>query len=299
MVDMQGKTVLITGGTDGLGKEAAIKLATMGATVLVTGRDRNKGEAVVRKLQREHDTDAGELFIADFASQSAVCHLAEKVAARYDRLDVLINNAGLGLTERTLTDAGIEMTFAVNYLASFLLTHCLLPQLRAAESGRIINVSSGLHYDGTIDFDDLHGTQDYDGWEAYRQSKLAIVLFTYELADRLQGTEITANCLEPGPIPGTNLSRGFPWYLRVAFGVWSRLPERFVRTPENGAETYVYLATSPEVATVTGKYFADEQPKQSAPLSYDTEMQERLWNLSADRAGLSSTVELDAATDHM
>ncbi|GAA0236045.1 SDR family oxidoreductase [Haladaptatus pallidirubidus] len=292
MANMNGKTVLITGGTDGLGKEVAGKLASLGSTVLVTGRDRSKGETVVRELQQEYGTNAVKLFIADFSSQEEVRHLAKEIAGRYDRLDVLINNAGLGKTEQTLTDDGYEMTFAVNYLAPFLLTHCLLPQLRAAKSSRIINVSSGYQADGELNFDDLHGRKEYDAWDAYSQSKLAIVLFTYELADQLKNTEITVNALEPGLVPGTSFARHLPWHWKFGFHVLSRLPARFVRTPKKGAETYVYLAASPEVTGITGEYFVDKQSKQSAAKSYDSELRKRLWDVSVELTGVSSNIPI-------
>lgn len=284
--DVRGKTVLLTGGTSGIGKEAATEIARRGATVLVTGRNRSKGEAAVEEIRRRSANEAVDLLVSDFASQDDVRQLAQAVSDRFDRLDVLINNVGLGRFERHVTEDGIEMTFAVNYVSHYLLTNLLLPVLEAAPSARIINVSSGLHADGELDFDDLHRSRSYDGWEAYRQSKLAMVLFTYELARRLEETDVTVNCLEPGFVPGTSLFRDTPWYYRVGFWLLDLLPGQFVRTTGKAAETYVYLASSPEVADVTGRYFLDSRPTRSAPQSYDKEAQRRLWDVSIELASL-------------
>lgn len=286
MVDMHGKTAVVTGGTDGLGREAALKLAERGATVLVTGRDRCKGERLLEAIRREHGPDSAELFLADFSSQADVRRLARAIADEHDRLDVLVNNAGLAVPDRRLTDDGVELTFAVNYLAAFLLTHELFPRLRAAGRSRVVNVSSGTHRSGTIDFDDLDRAAGYTWLDAYKQSKLALVLFTYELARRLDGTGVTVNCLEPGPVPGTNLGREYPWYVRAAFGLWSRLPGGLVRKPAAVADAYVYLAASPDVEGVTGTYFADDRPTRSAPETYDVGVQRRLWDASVELTGV-------------
>lgn len=270
---MKGKTVLITGSTDGIGKQTALQLARMGANVLIHGRNHEKGKAVQKEISKLSGNNDLELFIADLSSQSQVRGLASEVQERHDRLHVLINNAGMFQKERWLTEDGIEMTFAVNYLAPFLLTNLLLNLLKESAPSRIINVASIAHESAIINWDNLQGERYYDGYDAYALSKLCIVLFTYALAERLNGKGVTTNCLHPGVIRTKLLREGFGDYPGD--------------TPEKGARTSVYLASSPEMKGVSGKYFENQRPARSSTISYDKVLQERLWKISEKLTGLA------------
>jgi NAD(P)-dependent dehydrogenase (short-subunit alcohol dehydrogenase family) len=293
--DGEERIALVTGSTDGIGRESALGLARQGATVLVHGRDREKGQALTDRIERETDGSA-VLLLADFADREAITELAGTIAARYDRLDVLVHNAGATFQERGETDAGIERTFAINHLAPFLLTHRLLPLLEASAHARIITTSSGLHRRATIDFENLGMEGGYDGLEAYGRSKLANVLFTYELARRLDPASITANAFGPGFVPGTGLSRGASRWFRLATGALGRLPDSLLgalpgpaKSIEEGARTPIYLASGPEVKYVSGQYFESCSPVLSAPQSYDPGTARRLWEVSAEMVDLSVT----------
>lgn len=275
---MAGKTVLITGGTGGIGKATAIGLATMGARVAVVGRDAERTRAAVADIAAASANAAVDGYVADLSSQADVRRLAGEVLDAYPRLDVLVNNVGGFWATRHVTADGLERTFALNHLAGFLLTRLLLERLQASAPARIVTVSSGAQSMGRLDFDDLQGERDYSGQRAYNASKLANVMFTYELARRLEGTGVTATVLHPG-------------VTRTAFG--SEDPARswrfmmplvmpFMKTPAKGAETPVYLASSPEVEGVTGAYFANRRPKTSNTLSYDTGAAARLWRVSEE-----------------
>ncbi len=268
---------LITGGSSGVGKATALGLANTGATVVVIGRDRSRGEAAVTEIKERSGNAAVDLMLADLSSQESIRLLARDLTDRYGRLHVLINNAGVFLSKRTLTVDGIETTFAVNHLAPFLLTNLLLDVLKASAPARIINVTSSGERSGTINFDDLQGEGRYRGFRAYNQSKLAMVLFTYELARRLEGTGVTANCVHPGVVV-TNLGRG----TSGSFGLLLGLMRPFFSSPEKGAETSIYLASSPEVEGVSGKYFAKKAEARSSERSYDEATARRLWQVSAD-----------------
>ena len=290
--DTSGKVALVTGSTDGIGRETALGIARQGATVLVHGRDREKGRALTDRIERETDGSAA-LLLADFADREAVEELAAAIAERYDRLDVLVHNAGATFQERGETDAGIERTFAINHLAPFLLTHRLLSLLDASAHARVITTSSGLHRRATIDFEDLGIKEEYDGLEAYGRSKLANVLFTYELARRLDPASITANAFGPGFVPGTRLNREASRRFRLATGALGRLPDTLlsalpgpVNTIEEGARSPIYLATDPEVKYVSGHHFENRSPVLSAPESYDPHTARRLWEVSAEMADL-------------
>jgi NAD(P)-dependent dehydrogenase (short-subunit alcohol dehydrogenase family) len=219
--------------------------------------------------------------LADLSSQEQIRRLADDFKAAYPRLDVLINNAGVFRSERITTADGIEMTFAVNHLAYFLLTNLLLDVLKASAPSRIVNVSSGAQSNGTIDFDDLQGEKGYKGTKAYSQSKLANVLFTYELARRLEGTGVTANCLHPGAVR-TNFGSGSSG----VFGFMVRALRPFIISPEKGAETSIYLASSPEVEGVSGRYFVKKAEARSSDVSYDERLARRLWKVSAELTNL-------------
>src|SRR5215216_4118225 len=261
---MDGKVCLITGATSGIGKATAMGLANMGASVVMVGRDRGRGEAVMAEIKEKSSNASVDLMLADVSSQEEIRRLADEFKEAYPRLDVLINNAGVFRSKRITTADGIEMTFAVNHLAYFLPTNLLLDMLKASAPSRIVNVSSGDHSNATIDFDDLQGEKGYKGAKAYSQSKLATVLFTYELARRLEGTGITANCLHPGVV-GTNLGSG----VSGVFGFMVRALTPLMKSPEKGAETSIYLASSPEVEGLSGRYFIKKAEARSSDVTYD------------------------------
>jgi retinol dehydrogenase-14 len=274
---MVEKVCLITGATSGIGKATAMGLANMGASVVMVGRDRGRGEAAMAEIRESSPNASVDLMLADVSSQEQIRRLADEFKEAYPRLDVLINNAGVFLSKRVRTADGIEMTFAVNHLAYFLLTNLLLDMLKASAPSRIVNVSSGAQSNGTIDFDDLQGEKEYKGTKAYSQSKLANVLFTYELARRLQGSDVTANCLHPGAVR-TNFGSGSSGI----FGVMVRALRLFMISPEKGAETSIYLASSPEVEGVSGRYFVKKTEARLSDVSYDERVSRRLWEMSAE-----------------
>ncbi len=271
------KTALVTGATSGIGKATAEALARQGMTVVLVARDAEKGRAVLEEIRSKSGNPTLDVLLADLSSQAAIRQLAEEFQRKYSKLHVLVNNAGGVFSARKLTVDGLEYTFAFNHLAYFLLTNLLLDTLRASAPARIVNVSSGAQGMGKINFADLQGEQRYSVQAAYSQSKLANVLFTYALARRLEGTGVTANVLHPGVVR-TNFGRvETPLLWRVLFP----LIDPFMLTPEKGAETAVYLATSPEVEGVSGKYFAKQKAVRSHSISYDQAVQERLWEVSA------------------
>jgi NAD(P)-dependent dehydrogenase (short-subunit alcohol dehydrogenase family) len=274
---MGEKVCLITGATSGIGKATAMGLADMGANVVMVGRDRGRGEAVMAEIKEKSANASVDFMLADLSSQQEIHRLADDFKEAYPRLDVLINNAGVIRSERITTADGIEMTFAVNHLAYFLLTKLLLDVLKASAPSRIVNVASGEQRNGTIDFDDLQGENGYKGPKAYSQSKLATVLFTYELARRLEGTGVSANCLHPGVV-GTNLGSG----VSGAFGFMVRAMTPLMKSPEKGAETSMYLASSPEVEGLSGRYFVKKAEARSSEVSYDERIARRLWEASAE-----------------
>jgi len=281
---MNGKTVLITGGTGGIGRATAIGLSALGARVGITGRDRARAEAAAAAIIHASGNPAVDVFVADLSSQEEVRRMAAEVLAAYPRLDVLVNNVGGFWAHRHATADGLERTFALNHLAPFLLTSLLLERLVASAPARIVTVSSGAQSLGTIDFDDLMGEPAYSGQRAYNQSKLANVLFTYELARRIDGSGVTATVLHPGM---TSTAFGAEDTAR-GWGPLIAVMRRFMRTPARGAETSVYLASSPEVEGVSGRYFADRTVKRSHPTSYDTATSARLWQVSTDLVGGTS-----------
>jgi NAD(P)-dependent dehydrogenase (short-subunit alcohol dehydrogenase family) len=279
---MAGKTVLITGGTGGIGKATAIGLAALGARVCITGRDHTRGRVAAADISRQSGNPAVDSLSADLSSQTEVRRLAAAVLGAYPRLDVLVNNVGGFCAHRRVTTDGLEHTFAVNYLAPFLLTNLLLDRLKESAPARIVIVSSNAQALGRIDFDDLQGATDYSGPRAYNQSKLANVMFTYELSRRLDGTGVTVNALHPGVV-STSFGAEDPTLLtRMA-----RPLMRLMKTPAQGAATSTYLASSPGVDTITGQYFANSTPKTSNKFSYDTVAADRLWQVSADLVGLA------------
>ena len=278
---MGGKTVLITGGTSGIGKATAVALAAMGANVVITGRNAERGEAVVEEIKAQSTNAAVDLILADLYVQSEVRRLAETFLARHDRLDVLVNNAGLVHSKRTETPDGIESTLALNHLAPFLLTNLLLDRLRESAPARIVTTSSESQRWGDMDFSDLQSRRKYRGMHVYGTTKLANIMFTYELADRLKGTGITANCLHPGGV-NTNfgMNNSGPWALLI----WASKP--FLRSPEQGADTMIWLASSPQIDGVSGKYFSDRKEIAAQEIAYDLVARRRLWEISEELTGL-------------
>jgi len=288
-VDLSGRTAFVTGATSGIGRETALALGRLGARVLVHGRDRARGTSVVDQL---HRMGARPVFLrADFADQAAVRGLAEAVAERTDRLDVLVNNAGAHFQDGRLTDAGVERTFAVNHLAPFLLTNWLRPTL--SDGGRVVTVSSGVH--SRAGPDDLTraavtGVDGYDGLDAYARSKLANVLFTAELARRAD--RLAANCCHPGFVPGSGIWRDASLPVSAVVGLLARLPQALVgRTVDSavqGAATPVFLAASPRVADVSGAYFEDCTVAEPSAAARDADLARRLWTLSAELTGVGA-----------
>jgi NAD(P)-dependent dehydrogenase (short-subunit alcohol dehydrogenase family) len=283
---MANKVVLITGGTGGIGKATAIGLARLGARIGITGRDRARAEQAAADIRTASGNPAVDAFAADMTSQAEVRRLAVAVLAAYPRLDVLVNNVGGFWAHRHLTADGLERTFALNYLAPFLLTSLLLDRLTSSAPARVVTVSSGAQAMGRIAFDDLQGTRNYSGQRAYSQSKLASVMFTNELARRLAGTGVTANCLHPGVVR-TNF--GSEDQARF-FAVISRVTRPLLKTPAQGAQTAIYLASSPDMDGITGQFFANRKLKTANKAAYDTDLTARLWQVSADLVGMTPVI---------
>lgn len=283
---MKDRVCMITGASSGIGKATALGLARMGATVVIVARDRDRGEAARAEVTITSGNQQVDLLLADLSSQADVRRLAEEFRSRYSHLHVLINNAGMALSKRTLTVDGIETVFAVNYLAPFLLTNLLVDLLKASAPARVVNVAGDYHRKATIRFDDLMSERDYNGARANNQAKLALILFTYELARRLDGAGVTANCLHPGAV-ATGAPLKDPDL--APFGRFMyRLVKPFFLSPDKGAETSIYLASSPEVEGLTAKYFIKKRAVASSPESYDEELARRLWEKSAELTGLAA-----------
>jgi len=279
--DMTGKTVVLSGGNSGIGKQTALALAGAGARVVITARDPGKGEVALSTLRAQSPTSQGELVIFDLGDLGEVRSGASQILALCDRIDVLVNNAGLVLSERHESADGYEATFAINYLGPFLLTQLLLERLKASAPARIVNVASTAHkaVRHGLDFDDLQATKHYRGLEVYSRSKLATIYFTTELARRLQGSGVTANCLHPGTV-ATGYGRDGDSSGFLAFGLKIAAP--FLLTPEQGARTSIYLASSPEVEGVSGKYFVKCKPRLPSKVAQDDVAAKRLWQISED-----------------
>lgn len=281
---MSGRTCLITGASSGIGRATAVELARMGACLVLVCRDRRRGEDTVDAIRRESGNRGVTLLLADLSSQQSIRQLARDFLATERPLHVLINNAGVVNLQRQVTVDGIEEVFAVNHLAYYLLTHLLLERLVASAPARIINVASDAHKFGGIDFDNLQGERRYRAMRIYGQSKLANILFTYELARRLEGRGVTVNCLHPGAV-ATGLGKNNGSWARAVIAML----RPFFRTADGGAATSIYLASAPEVATVNGKYFVNRKEARSSKASYDTDAARRLWALSAQMTGLPAS----------
>jgi NAD(P)-dependent dehydrogenase (short-subunit alcohol dehydrogenase family) len=280
--DLVGRVCVITGASRGIGRATAAGLARLGATLVLVSRRRDDGERVSREIQVK-DRPIPDVVTADLSSRSSIREAVAAIRRRYAQLHVLINNAGVFTRRRELTVDGLEMQFAVNHLSYFLFTNLLLDPLKAGAPSRIINVSSGAHAGARLDFGDLQGERHYDPNRAYSQSKLANLLFTYELARRLGVSGVTVNALHPGVI-ATNLLAN---YMGIPV-VGPALASTFGATPEQGSKTSIYLAASPAVEGVTGKYFVREKPAASSRESHDEAAARRLWEISERLTGLTS-----------
>jgi NAD(P)-dependent dehydrogenase (short-subunit alcohol dehydrogenase family) len=275
--EMQGKIIMVTGATNGIGYEAAKVLAAKGATIVGVGRNPQKCTDVAQQIKSITGNSQIEFLVADLSRQTEVRRVADEFKRKYDRLDVLLNNAGALFINRETNADGQEMTWALNHLNYFVLTNELLDVLKASAPARIVNVSSDVHRRASgINFADPEFKQNYSGMGVYGHSKLANVMFTYELARRLAGTHVTANVLHPGFV-ATGFGHNNGGLMNFGMGLIQKLA---AKRPEQGAQTSIYLASSPEVEGVSGKYFADSQAVRSNEASYDVAAQQRLWELS-------------------
>jgi len=275
---MAGKVVLITGGTGGIGKAIAIGLAAIGARVGITGRDLARAEQAAADIRSASENPAVDAFAADMTSQAEVRRLAAAVLDAYPRLHVLVNNVGGFWAHRHPTADGLERTFALNHLAPFLLTNLLLDRLKASAPARVVTVSSGAQSMGRIDFNDLQGALNYSGQRAYNQSKLANIMFTNELARRLDGAGVTATSVHPGVVRTNFGAEDQAWF----FTIISRVVRPLLKTPAQGAQTPIYLASSPDMDGISGQFFVNRKPKTANKVAYDTDMTARLWRVSTD-----------------
>ncbi len=272
------KICLITGADSGIGKATAKGLAQSGATLILTARNHVRGERTVRELKEATGNENIYLFIVHLSSQESIMDLSKKIKEKFKRIDILINNAGAHFTNRHITVDGIEATFAVNYLSRFLLTNLLLDLIKRSKQGRIINVSGEYHRNGKINFEDLSLGKEYSAEAAVAQSKLADIMFTYTLADKLKDSCITVNCLHPG-IVSTNIIYSDPdasAFIKLMYGLFSF----FFKPAKKGAETVIYMAVSEEVSNISGKYFINKKAAESSPASYDKIIADRLWRES-------------------
>ncbi|MDG6899130.1 MAG: SDR family oxidoreductase [Nitrososphaerota archaeon] len=277
---MGGRVCMVTGASSGIGRATAERLAMLGATVIFVCRDRAKGERTITRIRQKGATGAMELLLADFSSLESVRELARTYLESHDSLHVLINNAGIAKLTRSVTVDGLETTFQVDYLSQFLLTNLLLEVLKKSAPSRVVFVSSVAHYDGRIDFDDLQMAEGYSVMKAYSRAKLAQVIFSCELAERIKGTGVTVNSLHPGAV-ATNI-----WGRPLGrFSFLTKVTRLFLASAEEGAESPVFLASSPGLEGVTGKYFDRKREKEPAAASYDRALARRLWDTSAGLVG--------------
>jgi retinol dehydrogenase-12 len=281
--NLQGKVILVTGATSGIGRAALVELASRGASVIGVGRDAERCKQTKLEVLASTSNPNVEMMLADLSIMREIKKLAGDFDKKYTRLDVLINNAGAFFLRRRVSQDGFEMTWALNHLSYFFLTHLLLEKIQNSAPARIVNVASGSHFSGRIQFEDINLTRGYNGWKAYSQSKLANILFTYELDRRLNSGYVTVNSLTPGFVAtriGHNSGRLIASIVRV-------IQRMGGVTPMEGAQTVIYLAGSPAVEGISGKYFRDEEAVASSPLSYDREVARRVWELSERMTGLS------------
>lgn len=278
---MQGKVVVITGGTSGIGEVAAQRLAGMGARIVLIARDKARGEATLTRLRSGHTSPLHSIHYADLSRISEMKRVAAQIAAAEPRIDVLINNAGAMFSSRQETSDHLELTFAVNHMAYFVLTLALRERLFASSPARVVNTASDAHQGKKLDFDDLQSTRGFSGFKVYGRSKLCNILFTRELARRWSGKGVTANCLHPGFV-ATRFGDGSGGFLSLG----TRVAKTFAISPEKGAETIVYLTTSPEVVSVSGGYFYQCRPATPTAEARDDMAAQRLWLESAKLAGI-------------
>ena len=277
---LQNKIVMVTGATSGIGEITAHNLANMGASLTIVARNEEKAKATQASIQQQTGNQP-DILIADLSVQSQIRQLVADFQEKHDHLDVLVNNAGVFNLSRTESADGFEMTWATNHLNYFLLTNLLLDSLKASDKARIVNVASDAHKGGEIFFDDPNLTDDYSSWKAYSQSKLANIMFTYELARRLEGTLVTTNSLHPGFVR-TGFAKNNGWFSRLIMPIVGLA----AISPEKGAETMTYLASASDVDGVTGKYFDKKKAVSSTKISYDEAAQKRLWDISVEMVGL-------------
>ena len=276
---MRGLTCLITGATDGIGKETAIELAKKGCNLILIGRNKEKGEKVVEEIRKVADSYVDiDYFTADLMLMKEVSRVADEVSRKYPKIDVLLNNVGAYFAFRDVTEEGFERTFALNHLGYFLMTKKLLPLVEKSDYKRIVNVSSSAHYGIDFEFDNMNGEKKYSGFDIYKRSKLANVMFTYELAKRIEGTGITANCLHPGFV-STNFGKNnnFLWRNVIRVAMWLT-----AISVKDGAKTSIHLACSDEVKDITGRFFANSQIKKGSSKAKNEEHNRKLWELSEE-----------------
>jgi NAD(P)-dependent dehydrogenase (short-subunit alcohol dehydrogenase family) len=283
MNDMKGKVCIVTGSNSGIGKETALALAKMDATVVMVVRNRERGEKAKIEIVSRSGNKSVDLMVCDLSLMNSIRHFAEEFQDRYDRLNVLINNAGAVFSKREVTEEGFERTLAVNYLGPFLLTHQLLALLKSSTPSRVTNLSSGLHKSGKIDLDDLQSEKSYGGMKVYASAKLTVIMFIYELARRLEGSGVTANVVEPG-FAATNLGRNSG---SLRSSIMFKMVRPMQISARKAAETSVYMASSDEVKDVTGKCFTKMHETTSAPISYDQQLQKQLWDKTTEMLGLT------------
>jgi NAD(P)-dependent dehydrogenase (short-subunit alcohol dehydrogenase family) len=279
---VQNKTILITGASNGIGFETALNLAAMGAKIVIAGRDEKRTSLAAKNIIAQTGNENISYLLADLSSSMGVRQLVKSFNEKHHQLDILINNAGAMTSSRELSADGYEMCWGLNHLNYFLLTNELLPLLKASgqegKKSRIINVASMAHKKAKIDFDDLQGEKSYAKWKAYGQSKLANIMFTYALARRLEGSNVTANCLHPGVV-----ATGFIVNIGIFEKLLTPIIKMFLISSLRGAQTSIYLASSKDVENINGKYFDKSNPISSSDYSYDEDIQERLWNLSLEQ----------------
>jgi NAD(P)-dependent dehydrogenase (short-subunit alcohol dehydrogenase family) len=280
---MYGKTCVVTGANSGIGKEISVGLATRGARVMMVARDRDRGESARLEVLDRTGGRVVELLVCDLSSQRQVRSLAATLLERCDKIDVLVNNAGLTLGDYRLTEDGVETTFAVNHLAAFLLTNLLLERMKKSAPARVVTVASDAHRGNVIDFDNIPTTDAYSSWRAYGASKLANILFTRELARRLEGTGVTATCLHPGVVR-SGFGRSGPVLIRL----WFKLAGVFLLSPEQGADTAIWLASSADVEGHSGGYYEKRRLIQPSRAARNPETASRLWRVSQDLTGLQA-----------
>ncbi|MFX1380368.1 MAG: SDR family oxidoreductase [Promethearchaeota archaeon] len=279
---MKGKVCIITGANSGIGKATALGLAKLDAHIVMLCRDKSRGEEALSEIITESENESINLLIADLSSQASIRHFVKEFQSKYDKLHILINNAGVNPSKRHETLDGIEKTFAINTLAPFLLTNLLVPILKDSIPSRVINVASAVQ-SKSINFENLQSKKYYRSWKAYSKSKTALILLTYEFARRLNDSGITVNCLHPGAVK-SNIIRDYKGFIKL----FTKLLFSFAKSPEKGAETSIYLASSPNVKNISGKYFIDKKEAKSSEVTYDKSIAKRLWDVCADLTKLNS-----------